>query len=145
MSLLFNSSEYTGEEILRWCWLRGVEWGRWPLFVAQPIVPVLFIFFSWWKITVVVVLLTWLWAFIRYSYISIILADLGCLFAHLKWPLSVGVGIYLLTEGRYLLAALSALWPLVTLILQFITPRMQIGKMQERFLNELGLSKEREC
>lgn len=102
-------------------------------------------FVSWWKVAIAVVALTWLWAAIRYRFVSIVLADLGCLFAHLKWPLSIGVGIYMLVKGRHFLAVLSALWPLVTLILQFITPRMQIGKMQERFLNELGLSKEMEC
>lgn len=142
MGILFNPLEYSREEIVRWCWLRGIEWGRWPLFVAQPIVPVLFIFFSWWKITIAVVVLTWLWAFIRYRYISISLADLGCLIAHLKWPFSVGVGIYFLVKGHYLLAALSGFWPIITLVLQLVTPRIRIGKLQERFLNELGFTLE---
>ena len=144
MGILFNPLECSREEIMRWCWLRGIEWGRWPLFVAQPIVPVPFIFFSWWKITIAVVVLTWLWTLIRYRYVSISLADLGYLIAHLKWPLSVGVGIYFLAKGHYLLAALSIFWPIITLILQLITPRIQIGKMQERFLNELGYTCETE-
>ena len=137
MSILFSPREYTYEEVSRWCWLRAIEWGRWPLFIAQPIAPILFIFFPWWKIVIAVVVLDWLWTLIRYKYISIILADLGCLIVYLKWPLSVGVGIYFLVMGNYLLSAFSVFWPIITLILQFITPPMQIGKIQELLLNKV--------
>ena len=92
--VLWNPLEHSDDENLRWCWLRAIEWGKWPLFIAQAIVPILYLFLPWWWIVIAVVILTWLWAFIRYKYINITLVDLGPLVVYLKWPISVGIGIY---------------------------------------------------
>ena len=92
--IVHNPLLYTDEENLKWCWLRAIEWGQWPLFSAQLIAPVLLLFFQWWQIAVTVVILTWAWTLIRYKYVNIILAGLGPFIIILKWPVSIGMGIY---------------------------------------------------
>lgn len=141
IGVIWNPSEHSDDENLRWCWLRAVEWGNWPLFIAQPIIPILFLFFPWWQIVIAIVILTWLWAFIRYKYINITLADLGPLFVHLKWPISVGIGIYFLIKHNYFLAVISAFWPLITLLILHFSPPTQIGKLQKIFMARLGYTR----
>lgn len=141
--VLWNPLEHSDDENLRWCWLRAIEWGKWPLFIAQAIVPILFLFLPWWWIVIAVVILTWLWAFIRYKYINITLADLGPLVVYLKWPISVGIGIYFLIKHNYFLAVISTFWPLITLILLAFSPPTQIGKLQKIFIARLGYTRKK--
>ncbi len=139
--LIHNPQLYTNEENLKWCWLRAVEWGEWPLFLSQLIVPILLLFFAWWKIVAIVVVITWIWVLIRYKYVSIILSGSGPFVIILKWPISIGVGIYFLVKGIYLLAAISAFWPVITLFLLWLTPSTKIGVIKTALMNKLGYEK----
>lgn len=139
--VIHNPHLYTDDENLKWSWLRAVEWGQWPLFIAQLMAPILFLFCPWWLIALAVVLLTWLWAVIRYKWISIILLGLGAYITVLKWPVSIIVGIYFLANGKYLLAAVSGFWPLITLLMMWVTPSTKIGVIQNTLMNKLGYEK----
>ena len=136
-----NPLLYTDEENLKWCWLRAVEWGEWPLFVGQLIGPILFLMFSWWCVAATIVILTWAWALIRYRFVSIVLAGIGSWVIILKWPASIGIGVYFLITGNYQLAIVSALWPVITLVLMWVTPRTKIGVIQTALMNRLGYEK----
>jgi len=126
------------EEKQKWCILRAIEWGKWPLFIAQPIVPILLVFLPWWQVVGGVLALSWLWLLVRYSVVNITLVRFGAYFVVLlKWPVSIGAGIYLCVLGRYWLAALAALWPIVTLFLLFVTPPTQIGKVEQAIVSRL--------
>lgn len=61
----WNEYEHTDEENLKWSWLRAVEWGAFPIFVTQPIIPFLIFFFDWKIIIGVIIICNWLWNFIR--------------------------------------------------------------------------------
>jgi hypothetical protein len=139
--IIHNPLLYTNDENLKWCWLRAVEWGQWPLFTAQLIAPILLLFCHWWQIAIAVVLLTWLWAVIRYKWVSIMLVGLGAYITVLKWPVAIGVGIYFLVKGEYPLAAVSGFWPLITLLLMWLTPSTKIGVIQTTLMNKLGYEK----
>lgn len=132
---------YTDEENLKWCWLRAVEWGEWPLFVGQLIGPILFLKFSWWYVAVAIVILTWVWALIRYRFVSIALAGIGPWVIILKWPTSIGIGVYFLVTGNYQYAIVSVLWPVIALFLMWVTPRSKIGVIQTTLMNKLGYEK----
>jgi len=139
--IVHNPLLYTDEENLKWCWLRAIEWGQWPLFVAQLIAPVLLLFFQWWQIAVTVVILTWVWTLIRYKYVNITLAGLGPFIIILKWPVSIVMGIYFLIKADYLLVAIAVLWPLITLLLMWLTPFTKIGVIQTALMNKIGYEK----
>jgi hypothetical protein len=139
--VIHNPLLYTDDENLRWCWLRAVEWGQWPLFTAQLVAPILLLFILWWKVAVGIVILTWLWALIRYRYVNIILAGFGPYITIFKWPVSVGIGIYFLVKGDYLLAAISGFWPVITLLLMALTPTTKIGVIQNALMKKLGYEK----
>ena len=138
---IHNPHYYTKKENLLWCWLRAVEWGAWPLFSAQLVAPLLFLFFSWWQVAIAVVILTWAWTLIRYNYVNIILVGLGPFVIILKWPVSIGIGIFFLIKNNYLLAAISAFWPVITLLLMWLTPPTKIGVIQTALMNKLGYEK----
>ena len=81
------------------CWLRAIEWGKWPLFVTQPLVPVLFLFFTWWKVIIWVMVFSWLWTLIRYKFVSLTLANAGAILVTIKWPIAILMGIILFCRG----------------------------------------------
>ena len=131
---IHNPDHYNEKENLQWCWLRAVEWGGWPLFLAPP----LFMIVSWWQVTIAVIILTWAWTLIRYNYVNIILVGLGPFVIIFKWPVSVGIGIYFLINNNYLLAVISAFWPVITLLLMLLTPPTKVGVIQTALMNKLG-------
>lgn len=97
--VIHNPRLYTDDENLRWCWLRAVEWGQWPLFVGQLIGPVMLLMFTWWYVAAAIVILTWVWALIRYRFVSIVLAWSGPCVIILKWPVSLWHGPFFLGDG----------------------------------------------
>ena len=138
---IHNPDNYTNQENLQWCWLRAVEWGQWPLFVSQLVAPILFLFFQWWKVAIGIVVLTWLWALVRYTFVSIFLSGFGPFIIIIKWPVSVGFGVYFWTQGNNQLAIISVLWSIITLLLVLICPNTQIGKIQTMLMNAMGYEK----
>ena len=111
------------------------------MFVGQLIAPILFLAFAWWHVTIVVVVLTWLWDLVRYRFVSIALVGVGPLVIILKWPVSIGIGLYFLIRGNYQLAIVSGLWPVITLVLMWVTPTTKIGVIQTALMNKLGYAK----
>src|SRR6266849_2247914 len=94
----------------RWCLLRSIEWGRWPFFVSQPLVPIALIFVKWSTVVLTLIVLTWLWALVRYRVVSLSLAEFGATFVHLKWPSSLIAAGFLAFKGNYSTALLAGLW-----------------------------------
>ena len=139
--MTYNPNNYTDEEKLRWCWLRGTEWGAFPLYISQIITPILMLFFKWWILLIGVVILTWLWALIRYKFVSLILASISGYVTILKWIVSLGMGIYFLTQKQYINCLASSLYPFIVLLLMFIVPSTKIGVFQEMFMNKIGYEK----
>lgn len=135
---IWNPFEHTDQENLRWAWLRAIEWGVWPRFVAQPIVPVLLIFFPWQWVVGSVIVLTWVWVLIRYKFVSADLATLGATFVRLKWLTCPASCIYLWIMGQKQTAVLALLWPLVTLLLTIVGPSVMVGTLQNEFMRQVG-------
>lgn len=134
---MWNPSEHTDDENLRWAWLRAVEWGSWPIFVSQPIAPLAFLFFPWWSVVIAVAALNAVWSlFLRYRLVIPALAFWGAFLVRLKW-ITCPVTAYLLWRlGMKGTAALAFFWPLAILLV----PRVptQIGVIQKMFMRHLG-------
>jgi hypothetical protein len=118
--------------------LRAIEWGIWPAFLSEPIVPLLLPFFEWWGIIGVVAVLTVLWSFIRYKYINLTMARFGVYFVLLKWIACPLAAIYLAVQHNYILAILAIVWPMLAAYLGIFVGGAQIGKIQKMFMAELG-------
>ena len=37
--LVWNPADHSDQDNLTWSFLRAVEWGRWPIFLSQPVAP----------------------------------------------------------------------------------------------------------
>lgn len=129
----------TEAEVRQWAMLRAIEWSSWPLFVSQPLVPLLFIVLKWWLVIVGVVVANLLWSMLRQRFVSARIADFGCLFAKLKWISSPGVAIYFYMHDNIPLALLALFWPLVTSLLtitNLIPTRLNL--IERKLLIEVG-------
>jgi len=131
-------AEHSDQENLTWAWLRAVEWGRWPIFLSQPIAPLLLLFFSWPAVVIGTILLNLLWAgFVRYRVVNVKAAYYGVIMVRLKWLICPIVAIYLYSGGQLVGAALALLWPLLIFVIGAV-PTTQIGKIQNMFMSQLG-------
>jgi hypothetical protein len=75
---MWNSGEHSDEENIRWSWLRAVEWLEWPLFISQPVVPILLYFYRWPAVLGGVVAVAFLWrALVRPFWVVPSLANIG--------------------------------------------------------------------
>lgn len=136
----WNPFENTFEENVRWCFLRATEWDAYPIFLSQPIAPILFVFFPWYWVILAIVVLNWAWQPLRYKCVNLTVANIACLLVTFpKYPIGVGVGIYLWTRGQHLPAVLSTFWPFVAGFL-FLTagPPGNLERMQKLFMDKLG-------
>ena len=117
--------------------LRSIEWANWPLFISQPVIPVLLIYVDWWELFLGIIVLDWIWSLVRFRYQSITLALLGAFFVRLKWPSSILMGIYFFIMKFYFLSVLSMLWPVLTMFLIFLTPPYDGVRMQQMFREKI--------
>jgi hypothetical protein len=136
--LPWNPAIHTDEDNNKWCWLRAVEWGRWPIFLSQSIVPVLLLFLRWQTVLLGLLIVNCIWGlFVRYRFISISAAYWGVFVAKLKWISCPGAAIILFLRGNKVSAYLALLWPLLILTIG-VFPRPQIGRIQSAFASAIG-------
>lgn len=134
----WHPNEHTDDENVQWCWLRAVEWGRWPIFLSQSVAPVLLISLSWKYVVIGVALLNLLWAFfIRYRIVILPLACWGVLIALLRWITWPSATVWLFIAGRKPEAWVSLLWPVLIYPVGIFTPT-RIGRIQKMFMECLG-------
>jgi len=112
--------------------------GKWPMFLLQPIAPLMLVHFSWKPVVVGSIALNVLWALlVRYNYVSVRAACFGVQFVRLKWIASPLAAYHLYSRGEKTSAAIALFWPLVILFIGAV-PTVQIGKIQQMFMMRLG-------
>lgn len=136
--MLWNPAEHSDQENLTWSYLRAIEWNAWPVFVSQPIIPILFLFWPWLIVIVSLVILNLIWAFlVRHNFVVPHLAYFAPLFVQLKWVTVPVAVVILMIRGNYILAAVSLFWPLLAGIVGYV-PGSLVGKTQKMFMASLG-------
>lgn len=134
---MWNPAEHTDQENLLWCWLRAIEWGRWPLFVSQVFAPLCLLFCPWYCVVIVFFAANIGWTTIRYEFISVGLADAVADAMILKWPITIGSAIFLFSQGSIGVGILALCWPIVAVLLGTVTPT-QVGRIQTVMIGQLG-------
>jgi len=138
---------YTDAEIERWLQLRALEWSSWPVFLSQPILPVLLLLYPWQATLIALLCIEAIWQFVQYAFVSVRLSDLSCLFVvWLKWPAAIVSSIYLLIHGRYGLGVLVLAWPVsavfvgmpVNLLIGFLGVRRSLGSIALALARRIG-------
>lgn len=125
------------EEKAKWSLLRAIEWEKWPLFVSQPIIPVMFIYIDWVIVVSSLVIVSYIWHIICPSLVNLTLSEFGCRFVKLKWFVSIAVASYLTAIKHYELAALAGLWPIAVLFISILIPSRMIGILQLAIVNKM--------
>ena len=150
---MWNPSEHSNDENVRWAWLRAVEWLGWPEFLTQPIVPVLLYFYPLSVVFWALAGVSFLWRlFIVPLWVSPGLAGAGIFIVRLKF-IAAPVAAYLLWRRSAPALAVAALvWPLLgPFVIQWLMmipfapisltrlgQATQIGMIQKRFLAAIG-------
>lgn len=136
--MTWNPVEHTDDDNLRWCWLRAIEWGRWPMFLSQPVAPLLLVWLSWDQVIFSAIIANLFWAgFVRYQFVSVAAASAGPIVVRLRWLTWPLATTYLYWEGRRPECCVSLAWPILVLIIGAF-PTTRIGRIQVRFMRELG-------
>jgi hypothetical protein len=153
---MWKSLEHSDDENLRWTWLRAIEWRHWPLFVSQPIVPILLYFYPWPWVLISLAVITFVWWFvIAPSFTPTAAVDLAVYFVWLRFATSPVAAYSLWQSGDIGVAALALFWPLAGnwIVLWLLTipqavlsstaraKSAQIGVVQERLMSRLGYSR----
>jgi hypothetical protein len=109
---MWIAAEHSDEENSRWTWLRAVECIGWPLFMSQPVVPVLLYFCDWRWVLLGVFLVTLLWRVtVLQWFVSVRFVGIGALFVRLKFLTCPVMAVLIWREGDYIGAVLALLWP----------------------------------
>jgi hypothetical protein len=150
---MWKPTQHSDDENLRWALLRAIEWKHFPLFLSQPVVPVLLYFYSWpWVIgSVVIVTFAW-WFIVAAQFTPSTAVDVAVYFVYLRFVASPIMAYAIWQSGRPWIAGLALLWPFVGngIVLWFLmfpqaalgfTARAkaaQIGVIQQRLMSRLG-------
>lgn len=147
MNIHEKLAQYTEPELQRWLHLRAIEWCAWPTFLSQSVVPALLVAFHPIPLLIALVVAELLWRFVRYSFVSPQLANLGSTFVAITmWPLALGAAICLVLQHRYSVAVLAIVWPLVasfvtgpiTLLAALFGRHTYVGAVELKFAKRLG-------
>ena len=139
-----NFSNYTEDEIKKWCLLRAVEWADLPVSISQPLAPIAFIFFRWDRVIAAIVVFDILWSFVRRFCVNVTIATIAPLVVFwTKWPSAIGSAICLLFLTHKPVLALAALaWPLLAamfpLLAGFIGISGKFGVIELAFAKKVG-------
>jgi hypothetical protein len=154
---MWSAESHSDDENFRWAWLRSVEWVAWPLFISQPLVPILLYFYPWFVVLASVIVATFAWRLIIVPFLIIpAVADFGSVFVTLRFATSPVMAFLIWQKGQAWTALLALLWPLfgnffaswllgILYALISLTPiwkNIEVGSVQSRFLQFLGYSKE---
>ena len=116
---MWRASEHSDSENSRWILLRSIEWVQWPLFISQPIVPILLWFCEWQPVVLAVIAVSIIWRFgIATRFVSIRLADLGPILVVLKFVVCPVMAFLIWKQGDQFGAVLALLWPMAVLLIQ---------------------------
>ena len=141
--MIWNPAQHPDEVNLRWSLLRAIEWGRWPIFLSQPVVPIVLLFVDWKWVVASVIVVNLLWAmFVRYRIVSLAAAYWGAVAVKANWVTCPAVAVYLFTREDKIGAVISLLWPLLIFIVGAV-PTTQVGRIQNMFMARLGYERTR--
>lgn len=150
---MWNPEDHLDEENIRWAFLRAHEWRHWPLFVSQPIVPVLLCFYPCVLVVLSLTLLTFAWWFsVASKFTPNTSIDGAVYFTKLKLIVSPVMAIDIWQNGYPIAAVLALAWPVLgnVMVLWLLmlpeavlssTPRAQAAKsgvIQKRLMGKLG-------
>jgi len=111
---MWKPEQHSDDENLRWALLRAIEWKHWPLFISQPVVPVLLYFYPWpWVIGFLVIATFSWWFTVAPRFTPSNAVDLAVYFVYLRFVASPLMAYCIWQSGRLWIAVLALLWPVV--------------------------------
>jgi hypothetical protein len=103
--------------------MQAGQWINWPLFISQPIVPVLLFLFPSTLAPIVIVLLVinvlWMRT-VSQLFVSLPLAKFGSAFVQLKWLACPLMALLLWQTSHVYIATIALAWPVLVIVFLFV-------------------------
>jgi hypothetical protein len=112
---------------------RASEWVNFPIAFTQILVPPVFLIVKWYYVLIGLVFLEIVWAFMREKYVDYKLADFIWQLNKIKWIIFIGFGGFYIYKSMFVEAALSFLWPFISLLFAFVNPKQDYDVIKEKF------------
>lgn len=150
---MWKPDHHSYDENLRWTLLRAIEWKHWPLFLAQPVVPILLYVYPWPWVIGLVVAVTFVWWFVvAPQFTPSTAVDITVYFVYLRFVTAPLMAYLIWQNGHPWTAALALLWPFLghsvaLWLLMFPQAALastarakaaQIGVIQQRLMGRFG-------
>jgi hypothetical protein len=114
------------------------------VFLCQPLLPVLYLFWPSYFILAAVVMLAWVWVPIANRYVSYGAATVGCLWVRLKWPAMLVATLYYSWKHAFYLALLTLATPFIAQLLIRLVPKADLAAIQRKMMAEIGFDPSQE-
>jgi hypothetical protein len=153
VATMWKPEQHSDGENLRWAWLRANEWNQWPLFVSQPIAPVLLYLYPWWWVIASLAVVTFAWRLVvapRFTpwpgidnavYFVLLRFVMSPLMAYLIWksghPWVAVLALFWPFAGNGMILWLLV-WPQAALASTARAKSAQIGVIQRRLMDRFG-------
>lgn len=109
---MWNPEEHTDADNIQWAFLRASEWRLWPLFVFQPVVPILLWFYPFFQVILTIILITFGWWFyIASTFTPNTSIDTAVYYTKLKLLTSPVAAFAIWSNEHPFVAALALAWP----------------------------------
>jgi hypothetical protein len=122
-----------------YCWARAVEWQMWIAFIAQPLLPPLYIMFPWRRVLLILLGLNFIWNLLLCTAFPMLdWAIIGLQWTRVKWVTIVSCSVVFMIHRQWLLLTLSIFTPLIAPLIGNVIIRRPTGLIQEFFMLRLG-------
>jgi hypothetical protein len=153
---MWNPAHHSDDENLRWAWLRATEWQEWPLFISQPVIPVLLYVYPWWCVIVSLAGVTFAWRLLiaprftpwpaidNAAYFVMLWLVMSPLMAYLIWqnghPWVAALALFWTWAGNGIVSC-SLTIPEAALMSTATAQAGQIGVIQRRLMSRFGYTR----
>ncbi len=131
----WKQEENTPEENNRWVFLRAMEWGSYPAFLAPVWGIFITYFYGWVVFLVMLIVITFIWkVFIMKSFLNIAILNFTAVLVNiLKWPFAVVLAVLSYLSFHNILFSLSLLlFPPITYLSQFLELPYELGGISKQ-------------
>lgn len=117
MGIRQRFQELEPDKQLEICNARATEWVCFPPVFCQSLIPIAYLFVSWYYVIGAVALASLIWPLVRKQLASFHFATFGVMLAYLRWPVIVLIASYFAYEHDWGLTILTLCTTLIVLLM----------------------------
>lgn len=141
MGLIARFRSLPTDKKLEVCHARAIEWLSFPPVFCQSLIPIAYLFASWYLVLGALIATSLFWPLVRVPLASFYIATLGVALGYLRWPTIVLVACYFLYRHEWGLAVLTLCTTLIVLVISMLlvsSKRELANQLTVKFMGQMG-------